>query len=153
MKKVLMIGMVISNLLFADWGSWEKTIEEESCVMVNKNTGLNDKEVEFLKLYREGGMTILVFYNAHDQFVSFLNQERPYLAQFEIDDNEAIKLIGEGSDEENIILFLDIIDPKVYSVIEQMKKGNILKITLVSPTNKISYEIPLENFLKIYNEL
>ena len=78
MKKVLMIGMVISNLLFADWGSWEKTIEEESCVMVNKNTGLNDKEVEFLKLYREGGMTILVFYNADDQFVSFLNQERPY---------------------------------------------------------------------------
>jgi len=146
MKKNLILLVLFSSFLWANWSPWDKDIDENNqvsiaTVFLNKK---NDIEIGLLLSEDEEMGLLLIYKNlGNPKF-----KEEELTVEYKIDQNKPLKLATYIID--NQIVASDFFDSNFSTLLGQMEKGKTLKITI--PNGK-GVDIPLKKFTENYKLL
>ena len=146
MKKCLVSLILLGSFLWANWHPWTKDIDEDNqtsivTVFLNEN---QDIEIGLLLSKDEEMGLVLIYKNINDPIF----QSERLNVEYEVDENDSILLNTYIID--NQIIASNFFDNNFLSLLEQMEKGQNLKIIL---PNKKSVDIPLKGFAEVYKLL
>lgn len=162
MKNFLLLGILLSNFIFANWFPWEKRQMElkdqdgnvmkenftiKSSITENEKYMGRKTSVELMKV--DNTIWFVLAFGEHE--LPYSNSTQGHMLKCKVDNNQEIELFGtvrnyvinvQADQEEDLNILID-----------QMKKGKILKITTTTTNGEKIMKIPLKSFNKVYRKL
>lgn len=154
MKKIILGMFIISNLIFANWETINLVDEfKEETGQVASVSDLNQGFIKIMKL-SDGDETILIYPNKY-LIGKGKGEYKTSKVKFKVDSNSPITFIGVvAKDGTNVNIFKSIDTRNFSDLIEQMKVGNTLKISIYKYTDEsFLRSTSLNEFTKNYNKI
>lgn len=162
MKKTILIFIFLSSFLFAKWENWEEVqlINQNNQPVAGSSAiaiyNTDEKNFNSLVFYKNKSLVLAL----PDDFKVDLYKDKSGKIICEIDSNPPIEITGSVSDSYSWIpvksknYFYAAAMPgknknDFKTLIDLMKTGKKLKITVEVPQTNFSLEIPLDNFKEI----
>lgn len=151
MKKILIVIMMLSSLLFGNWGKWEKKeklnewneiIKDayEGTLIFKNNNGNPERMIKIFNDSKKGSIDFMYIKGG-----SVGRDPETKKIKCKVDLNDPMELTGV--DMGDVFALTTFLDNNFINLLEQMKSGKVLKLIL--PDSGLE-EIPLTNFDEVY---